>query len=296
MRKTTEETLSLLLPDRQSCAVVLASPHSGQIYPEELLRQCQLEMSDLRKLEDCFVDELWATAPDLGMPLLRAHFARAFIDVNRDALELDPDMFLSPLPVRALGETPRLKAGFGSIPRMTGHMQEIYRGKLAFPDALKRIDHYYRPYHTALEKLLGDTAGKFGNYLLLDCHSMPESVAPIARRNGKTADIILGDRFGASCGAAIMDFVESAFEKSGFAVMRNDPYAGGFITEYYGKPAEDKHVIQIEINRALYMDEKTYERNSSFDVLKQKLAEVLAFIRAVEFPKKSISPYPLAAE
>ena len=265
----------LLEPVLKNCAICITSPHSGREYASDFLRLTQLPLSELRKLEDCFVDELWQDAPHFGISLLAANFPRALIDVNRHELELDSEMFLSKLPVNDLFDTPRLRAGLGSIPRFAAPAREIYHGKICALDAMKRIENYHRPFHNTLQTLLNRLYVKHRTYLLLDCHSMPDSAAPFTR-NGERADIVLGDRFEQSCQPEIMDNVERTFTDSGFTVVRNDPFAGGYITEKYGQKNLGKNAIQIEINRALYMDEQNFCKSPHFEGVKNRLNRVLS--------------------
>ena len=246
----------VLAPERQSAPVVFASPHSGTDYPPEFLAASPLELLALRRSEDSFVDELFAAAPSRGMPLLRALFPRAYIDPNREPFELDPAMFEDDLPSYANTSSSRVAAGLGTIARVVSSGQEIYAGKLRFADAAQRINAHYRPYHRALRGLLEATRRSFGCYLLIDCHSMPSVGGPHDPDAGRQRpDFVLGDCFGASCDDAIVSLVENDLRGRGYEVTRNRPFAGGFTTRHYGRPNQALHALQIEINRALYMDE-----------------------------------------
>ena len=210
------------------------------------------------------------------MPLLRAHFPRSMVDVNREPYELDPRMFDGRLPTFANTRSMRVAGGLGTVPRVVGESQEIYARRLPIAEALARIDGLYKPYHRALRKLIADAHRRFGEVLLVDCHSMPSS-APL-REDRPRADIVIGDRYGTSCSPVVSDVVETILRGRGYHVVRNKPYAGGFITEHYGQPQTGTHAIQIEINRAIYMDERTYARQPGFDGLQADLmvlAEVL---------------------
>ncbi len=274
--KAAEMTPAYLLqkPPTQAVPIVLTSPHSGTVYPPELLELSRLELQDLRKLEDCFVDELWSFVAMRGAPLLSMNYARAYIDVNRDAMELDPNMFRAPLPVRAMTESHRTKAGLGSIPKLAGQNLEIYSDKLPFVDVLRRIDSIYRPFHNALSDLIASTQNHYGNCLLLDCHSMPNLAAPLHEHDNEPYDIVLGDRYGRSCKPETLQMVEDAFQHAGFTVKRNDPYAGGYITQIYGQPNTGNEAVQIEINRRLYMNEDDFIKNDSFPQTAQRLHTV----------------------
>lgn len=240
----------------QRVPLVFASPHSGQEYPAEFVRAARLAALSLRRSEDAFVDELFGAAPHCGAPLLRAHFPRVYIDPNREPFELDPAMFDGPLPAFVNIASPRVFAGLGTIARVVANGEEIYRGKLNFDEAKRRIDAHYFPYHATLQHLLEKTRRRFGVYLLVDCHSMPSVGGPMDADPGlRRLDIVLGDCHGTSCAPAVTALAESTLRAQGFTVRRNVPYAGGYTTRHYARPREGLHALQIEVNRALYMDE-----------------------------------------
>ncbi|WP_119460388.1 N-formylglutamate amidohydrolase [Rhodospirillaceae bacterium SYSU D60014] len=273
--------LELLMPAEQTVPVVFSSPHSGIEYPEEFIAASRLDALSLRKSEDSFVDELFAAAPDHGAPLIRALFPRAFIDPNREPFELDPMMFEDELPAYANITSPRVAAGLGTIARVVASGEEIYKKKLRFADAKARIDRYYRPYHDTLRRLLHATRERFGYCLLIDCHSMPSIGAPMERDAGRErVDFVLGDCYASSCAPSIIDEVERLLRRQGYLVARNMPYSGGFVTQHYGQPAEGIHALQIEINRALYMDEAIIQRSSGFDALYRGMSELVREISA----------------
>lgn len=255
-------------PTTATTPLVFNSPHSGRVYPSEFLRASRLDAMTLRRSEDSFVDELVAGVVDLGAPLMRAHFPRAFLDVNREPYELDPRMFDGRLPPFANTRSMRVAGGLGTIARVVGDAQEIYARRLSVDDALARIEQLYKPYHRALQKTLQATHRRFGLVVLVDCHSMPSSPA---RDDQPRADFVIGDRYGTSASAALADAMDHALRRRGYAVTRNKPYAGGFITEHYGNPAADCHALQIEVNRALYMDERRFLRSADFDRTAQDL-------------------------
>ena len=250
-------------PTEQTLPFVFASPHSGRVYPKSFLQATRLDGTVIRRSEDSFVDEIFGAAPALGAPLLKAHFPRAFVDPNREAYELDPAMFDAPLPQFVNSRSPRVMAGLGTIARVVRDGAEIYSRKISFNEAQARIDAYYKPYHATLRGLMESTHKRFGCSVLVDCHSMPSVGGPLDQDIGATRpDIVLGDRFGTSCARRLTDMMERALAMQGFAVVRNNPYAGGFSTEHYGRPALGLHALQIEINRALYMDEERIERSA----------------------------------
>jgi len=253
--------------------VVCNSPHSGRDYPAAFLRQSRLELEALRRSEDTFVDELFSEAPRAGVPLMRAHFPRAYLDVNREPYELDPRMFEGRLPAFANTRSLRVAGGLGTVARVVGDSREIYPRRIPVSEALTRIESFYKPYHRTLRKLLTRAQKGYGFALLLDCHSMPSNAG--GRDERPRADIVLGDRYGTSCSPVITDLLERTLRAQGYIVLRNKPYAGGFITEHYGRPARDRHAIQIEINRALYMDERSLEPHEGFGRLAAILADAM---------------------
>ncbi len=253
--------------------VVCNSPHSGRAYPASFLRQSRLELAALRRSEDTFVDELFAEAPRAGVPLMRAHFPRAFLDVNREPYELDPRMFEGRLPAFANTRSLRVAGGLGTIARVVGDAREIYPKRIPVSEALSRIEQLYKPYHRTLRKLVSRAQKNCGIALLIDCHSMPSNAG--SREERPRADFVLGDRYGTSCSSAITDMVERTLRAQGHIVLRNKPYAGGFITQSHGAPASGRHALQIEINRSLYLREPSLEKSAGFPALRKAIASVL---------------------
>ncbi len=273
---------SVSRPDEQSMPFVFSSPHSGRDYPEIFKSQSALALDELRRSEDCFVDEIFADAPVLGAPIISANFPRAFCDVNREPYELDPRMFKERLPRYVNSRSLRVASGLGTIARVVGDNTEIYRRKLTFHEVRHRIEKLYMPYHATLLELLEETCGRFGHAILVDCHSMPSHFETAKKRFRKPSpDIILGDRFGTSCDRAITDTVENHLKGLGYNIHRNEPYAGGFCTEHYGSPATGFHAIQIEINRGLYMDEVRYETLPQFDTLRSHMAAMMQELKTL---------------
>jgi N-formylglutamate amidohydrolase len=260
-------------PAADRLPLILASPHSGSDYPADFVAASRLDPLALRRSEDSFVDELFGAAPSLGAPLLSARFPRAYLDVNREAYELDPAMFADALPGFVNAVSPRVRMGLGTIARIVASGEEIYAGKLRFAEAQRRIKDLYYPYHKALGRLVEETAARFGGCLLIDCHSMPSAAGAGCGADG--ADIVLGDCYGAACAPAILETARRFFAARGFAVAINAPYAGGFTTEHYGDPRRGRHALQIEINRALYMDQRDYRRKPGFAALAAELAELV---------------------
>jgi len=278
-----EPTLEIEAADRQTSPLVLASPHSGTHYPADLLAASRLDPLSLRRSEDSYVDEIFGAAPGLGAPLLKAHFARAYLDPNREPFELDPSMFEDTLPDFVNRHSPRVRVGLGTIARVVASGEEIYARKLRFAEAAQRIERLYRPYHRALAQLVEATRNRFGFYLLLDCHSMPSTTLPPRSGLGRgRVDIVLGDCHGTSCDPIVADTAQRVLVDKGYAVVRNAPYAGGFTTTHYGKPGEGGHCLQIEIGRGLYMDERSYERKAFFTQLARDMRDLTIALAGID--------------
>lgn len=276
------ETHEVLRPRRQSLPLVVASPHSGSSYPADFLARSRLDPLMLRRSEDSFVDEIFAAAPHVGAPLLRALFPRAYVDPNREPYELDPAMFDEPLPDYVNTASPRVAAGLGTVARVVANGAEIYSGKLSLAEALERIERCYRPYHEALAGLLGETRTRFGACLLLDCHSMPSNAQNGGRDPRLPAmDIVLGDCHGAACAPEVTECAVKVLSAAGYRVGRNKPYSGGYVTRHYGRPKEGLHCLQIEINRRLYMDEARIERGTGLKKLADMAPELLRSLGAL---------------
>jgi N-formylglutamate amidohydrolase len=272
--------------------VLFNSPHSGRIYPHAFLMTSRLDLATLRRSEDSFVDDLIAGLVERGHPIMRAHFPRCYVDVNREPYELDPRMFDGRLPSFANTRSMRVAGGLGTVARVVGDAQEIYDQRISVSEALHRIDRLYKPYHRTLRRLFTKLHRHFGTAILVDCHSMPSTTG--GRDERPRADVVIGDRYGTSCVGIIAETVEQALREFGYVVSRNKPYAGGFITEHYGNPTTGLHAVQLEINRALYMDERRYERSPSFDRLAAELAGLAD--RLAEIPLEELRPYRAAAE
>lgn len=278
-RQEDDGVLDLRQPLRRTFPVVLASPHSGADYPDDFLTAARLDPMTLRRSEDCFVDEIFAAAPELGAPLIAARFPRAYLDANREAWELDPTMFADMLPSFVNVRSPRVRMGLGTIARVVASGEEIYARKLRFAEARSRVEALYYPYHHALRRLVDETAATFGGYLLIDCHSMPSAASALSGQDG--ADIVLGDCHGLSCAPHLVEAARSLLVQRNFAVALNAPYAGGFTTAHYGNPRRGRYALQIEINRALYMDERSYQRKPGFDRLRTEMTALVAHLGEV---------------
>jgi N-formylglutamate amidohydrolase len=258
--------------------LVFASPHSGRVYPAGMMNASRLDAEAIRRSEDVWVDRLIEDAPAHGASVIAARLARVYLDVNREAWELDPGMFSDELPAYARGRSARVAAGLGAIARIVAEGEEIYARKLTFAEARGRVESVHGPYHAALRGLVEETLETNGVAILMDWHSMPSAAAQHAAGGG-ACDMVLGDRFGGACAPAIARLVERELTALGYAVARNTPYAGGYTTEHYGRPARGVHALQIEVNRALYVDEASFAPTAGFARLKtdlERLFKVLA--------------------
>lgn len=266
-------------PARQTMPVVFASPHSGQDYPPDFVAEARLDPLALRRSEDSFVDELFAAAPAHGAPLLAATFPRVWCDVNREPWELDPSMFDGPLPPWVNTSSPRVGAGLGTIARVVATGEAVYRRRLRFAEAEARIRACWEPYHAALAGLIAETRARFGVCLLVDCHSMPAHPAQAAN----PPDMVLGDAHGTACAPRATRLVEEALAGLGYRVRRNDPYAGGYVTRHYGRPREGVHALQIELARALYMDEARIERGPGLPALVRDITGLIGHLAQADW-------------
>jgi N-formylglutamate amidohydrolase len=280
-------------PEHHDTPFVLNSPHSGRVYPESFLQQSRLNNLSIRKSEDFLVDVLVAGGVDHGMPMLKANFPRAFLDVNREPYELDPKMVEGKLPDYANTRSIRVASGLGTIAKIVAEGEMIYAGKVPVEDALSRIEDIYRPYHAALRRLLAKTHVKFGYSVLIDCHSMPSNGGQASYAT--KPDFVLGDRFGSSCSASITHGAKNVLQQMGYNVEINKPYAGGFITEHYGRPHNGLHALQIEINRGLYMDEIRMLPNAGFDAFGEDMTVFFKQLTGLQWDDLHGSQ-PLAAE
>lgn len=274
--RLTGNTAGIPLP------VLFSSPHSGTLYPETMRAGLRVPLMDLRRTEDAFVDELFAGATEAGATLISANYSRAYVDLNRDARELDPAMFLDGPPRKVTVPTSRVEAGLGCLPRTAAGGEPIYAARLSRAEGEYRLALVHDAYHDFLRKTLDQYCADAGIALLIDCHSMP-SRQPGRR---KLADIVLGDRFGSSCDNRLTSLVERTLRDLGYSVSRNAPYAGGYTTRCYGRPHRGVHALQIEINRKLYMDERNISRSSNFRQIKSDMQTlshaVTAFARRLQ--------------
>jgi N-formylglutamate amidohydrolase len=270
---------------------VFNTGHSGAVYPPDFVAASRLDALTLRRSEDAYVDRLFASVVALGAPLLRANFPRAFLDVNREPFELDPRMFEGRLPSFANTRSMRVAGGLGTVPRVVADGQEIYARRLPVTEATARIEGLYKPYHRVLRGLVQRTARSHGHCVLIDCHSMPSS--SLGRDPEMKADVVLGDRYGTACAPSLINGFEAAFRARGFRVVRNKPYAGGFITEHYGEPNLGRHALQIEVSRGLYMNEGSLAMTAGFDDLAEALTSIVAEVAS---DLGDLTPRRMAAE
>lgn len=277
----SEPPFVLIEPLRRTTPLIFASPHSGRRYPAELLADARVSLISLRRSEDAYVDELFAGAAAHGACVLSGTIARAYVDLNRDPAELDPEMFEERPPHSPQSNSARVQAGLGAIPRISGDGQSIYRRKLSLSEAERRINAVHRPYHALLQNIVAETKEQFGCAVLIDCHSMPNNA-----RGAHAPDVVLGDRFGASCHPSVTALAEATLRRLGYRVARNTPFAGGHTTQTYGRPAGQVHALQIELNRGLYVDERTLERTNGYARVRADMTRLAEALSAANLHKR----------
>lgn len=286
--KIPQQPVTIQYPDNWISPVIFSSPHSGAFYPDPFVEQSPLDLLTLRQSEDFMVDTLFQAAPELGSPLLKANFPRAYCDPNREAYELDPDMFETPLPDYVATVSSRISAGIGTIPKLVSRGKFIHAKSLPFAEAEHRIETCYVPYHRALRNLIDDATDRFDGVLLIDCHSMPSTPLTGGR---PSVDFVLGNRFGRSCSAAISMQIAENLKSQGYSVAFNSPYAGGYITRKYYQPARHIHTLQIEVGRHLYMDQETLSPSDNLLVLQAHITDLIKAIGGLcPFKQKLSSP------
>lgn len=267
-------------PTLTTSAVVFASPHSGRVYPADLLARAQVEERVLRSSEDAFVDLLIADAPEFGAPLITTEVPRAYVDFNRAADEMDPALIEG---IARGGLNPRVASGLGVIARVVANGRAIYCGKLPRSEATRRIVEYWTPYHAALGAVLAQSRVRFGQVLLCDVHSMPhEALGGYTLRNAARPDVVIGDRWGASARSDVTDAIAGVFLDAGFTVAHNAPFAGAYVAQRYGQPSQGMHAVQVEIDRALYLDEARIEPLPHFAAFQRTMRGVIARIAALD--------------
>lgn len=265
IKDTLDAPFEILKPSTHTAPFVFNSPHSGRVYLQDFVASSRLDLAGLRRSEDTYVEQLFSPMVEIGAPLMHANFPRAYLDVNREPYELDPALIAEALPRYANTQSVRVVGGLGTIARVVTESEEIYRAPLRLADALERINLLYKPYHEALDRLMTACVRKFDLAVLIDCHSMPST--SLYESGSQRPDFVLGDRFSTSCNPEFTRLVAAQLKAMGYVVAFNKPYAGGFITEYYGRPSRSRHALQIEINRSLYMNETNYEPHAGFDTI-----------------------------
>lgn len=263
-------------PPCWQAGVIVASPHSGRDYPAWFLAESVLDLLALRSSEDAWVDLLIAPAAAAGAVTLAARVPRVIVDLNRAADDLDPAAIAGIAPRRV---SPRALAGLGVVPRVVSRGRPIRHGKLSEPEARRRIDAYWRPYHAALAALMDEAVGRFGQAILIDVHSMPH--AALAGLDAPPPDIVLGDRHGQSAAPAVTDAVQAALAGAGLRVRRNAPFAGAHVAAAHGAPSRGRHVVQVEIDRALYMDEPMVRPHVGYDGFARRFATALSLMARI---------------
>jgi N-formylglutamate amidohydrolase len=246
-------------PQGAEAPLVFDSPHSGSHYPEDFRFCCPLDL--LRTAEDSYVDELYAAAPEFGATLIGAQFPRSYVDPNRAADDLDPALFDGPWP-QPLSPSHRTRSGLGLVRRVARPGIPIYDRKLTIAEVRTRIEHYHAPYHRVLDETCDRLHRKFGTVWHINCHSMPSQRS--GKKGGHCADFVLGDRDGTTCAPELTDFVARVLRGRGYTVRINEIYKGVEIVKRQGRPATRRHSLQIEVDRALYMDQKTLDKTADF--------------------------------
>ncbi len=291
--ESLDDAFLLHQPDKRLGPFLFNSPHSGRCYTQHFKESSRLGELELRRSEDAFVDLLFEKVPEVGLPLLKANFPRAYLDLNREPYELDPSMFDGPLPSFVKSSGARVGSGLGTIARIVAERKEIYKHRIPVEEGLERIETLYKPYHHALRRQMALTHVDFGYACLIDCHSMPSRVLQNTNP-AKRPDIILGDRYGTSCHTSLTDAVRGILTHLGFKVEMNRPYAGGFITQHYGRPIKGLHALQIEIDRSLYMNEESFEPVAHFGELVDLFARFSELLMQCE--SEAFLPEAAAAE
>jgi|TARA_B100000378_G_scaffold236968_1_gene203974 N-formylglutamate amidohydrolase len=268
---------SLVRPARWASGVIMASPHSGRDYPEWFLAGTRLPIPVLRSSEDAFMDRLTACASDHGAVTLAAKVPRCIVDLNRGADEIDP-LVVRGVPRHPLNQ--RTLAGLGVIPRVVSQGRTIHDRPIDRAEAERRIAACWRPYHAMLAGLIAEARTTFGQAILIDMHSMPHDA--LSHLQGPRPDMVLGNRHGLSASARVSDIVAAAFEAEGWRIRRNSPFSGAYICSAYGRPGRNVHVVQIEIDRALYMDEKSLTPLPDFDRFAERLGRVIRKLAVID--------------
>lgn len=270
---------TLSLPDGDVGPFVFASPHSGADLPGDMGAAAGLSEASLRSAEDVGVDRLVASGPGRGAPLIAGRFSRSWVDLNRHPDELDPALIDG---VEAASVSAKTAAGFGVIPRRAGDGVPLYDRRMALAEAKARLALAHTPYHAALGELMAAARARHGLAVLVDWHSMPSRAVRGGARGAAGPDVILGDRHGMACASGLTRKLRTLFEAAGWRVGLNQPYAGGYTTQTWGRPDDGFQAIQIELNRALYLDETTLEPGPGYGRCKAVLDGVIAGLCAAD--------------
>jgi len=276
----TTHPFTLLHPGANNLLpLVCDSPHSGTHYPDDF-RPCA-PMPVLRQGEDTHIERLWSAVPEFGGTLLSANFPRTYIDPNRSLDDLDADLLDGPWP-QALAPGEKTRLGYGLVWRQVNAETPIYDRRLTVAEVQQRIDRYWRPYREALNREVDGAHRRFGGVWHLNLHSMPNNAYQRLgiRSTRPLADFVLGDRDGTTCEPGLMDVVQRSLQDAGYSVARNDPYKGVAVLAEIGRPQENRHSLQIEIRRPLYMDEASRQPNTGFAPLQSSLRGVLRDVAA----------------
>lgn len=257
-----------------SYPILISSPHSGMQYDHQLLSSCRLSLDELRKSEDSYVHLLLEQIPYHSVTFLQACLPRIFCDLNREAWELDQDMFKEPLPDWCNTTSPQVKRGMGTIHKISSSGKQIHKYYLSFPKIKQRIETYWFSYHQQIQSFIQTNYEQYGGCILLDIHSMPS----MPKRSPYYADIVLGDGFSQTCSPFLINNSQKFFAEKGLKISKNIPYAGGYITRHYGNPRQNIHVMQIEINKSLYMNEDNFEPHEGFATLQSILVEYIQWV------------------
>ena len=263
--------------------MVFASPHSGGWLPPDMGARSDLSRMTLRSAEDVGVDQLVGGAPRIGIPLIAAVISRTYLDLNRAPEELDPAL----IEGVTASASARVAAGYGVVPRRAGDGSDLYDRRLSADEAAGRIARVHTPYHAGLAGLMQAAHARHGMALLLDWHSMPSRAtrSPSGTRGGRAVDIVLGDRHGASARGGVTRRIRTLFEAEGLRVALNSPYAGGYATEAWSRPDEGFQAVQVEISRALYLDEDTLEPSSDWSLFTRRLSRVITALARETWPR-----------
>lgn len=268
-----DDVFSMIAPTAPSVPLVFDSPHSGLTIPQDFKPAVSDAM--VRIAADTYVEDLFKVAPEIGAPLLYAHFPRSFLDLNRSTLDVDLEMIDGNWP-HAYRESPSAKRGMGLIWRYAWGDQLMYDHKLSVAEVEARIQKYWHPYHQELVRLLDKTHAHFGRVYHVNCHSMPAIGHALSPDPAGTirADIVVGDYDGVSSEPAFVDLVIKTLSGFGYSVSRNIPFKGAQLVSAYSDPSKQRHSIQIELNRKLYMDEKSREKISGYTELQDNLSKL----------------------